>query len=392
MESEIEQLPRRNTPIYILDGGLGTTLKDEYNIEVDGEARPLWSSHLLISEPAKVLEVQRAFADAGAEVIITATYQASFEGFARTRDPQSGKLGIPENEAVEYMRSAVSISRHSFGDSETSGKVALSLGAYGAIMIPGQEYTGLYDHLHRTAEQLAEWHGRRLDVFTLNDNTWSNVDLIAFETIPLLAEIDAARMTLERAFNSERGSAAKPFWISCVFPGEDLCLPDGSSVDMVVDAMLKGAVGARPHGIGLNCTKTSKVPALLEQFGKAIERLLVEKEIPEWPALVLYPDGTRGEVYNTTTQKWEKKGGGMGDSVREPSCQCTTGYSNLITNYPQISWEEQMLQIVDQTKAKHPWAAIYIGGCCKTTPKMIESLTRQAAALKNLEADKVATL
>lgn len=337
MESENFEGSARRSPLYIMDGGLGTTLKDEYNTEVDGEARPLWSSDLLITSPEKLLEVQKAFVEAGAEVIITATYQASFEGFARTRDSKTGKMGIPESRAKDYMRDAVRIARESFAGSGKNGKTALSLGAYGAIMIPGQEYTGRYDDLHRTAYQLAEWHEHRLDVFRSDEKTWSNVDLIAFETIPLLAEIKAARMAMNAAVNADTTSLVKPFWISCVFPGGDLCLPDGSSVDMVVEAMLKSGPGLRPHAIGLNCTKINKVRALLEKFEKAVQRLVAEKEIYEWPALVIYPDGTNGEVYNTTTQQWEGKKDSDEQFVRDSFHQYMAGsFDSLLTVYRSI--------------------------------------------------------
>jgi homocysteine S-methyltransferase len=62
-------------PLMLLDGGLGTTLKYLYNAKLDGANWALWSSHLLISDPAKLLAVQTAFADAGADAITTATYQ-----------------------------------------------------------------------------------------------------------------------------------------------------------------------------------------------------------------------------------------------------------------------------------------------------------------------------
>jgi homocysteine S-methyltransferase len=28
-------------------------------------------------------------------------------------------------------------------------------------------------------------------------------------------------------------------------------------------------------------------------------------DLENWPALVLYPDGTKGEAYNTSTRRWE---------------------------------------------------------------------------------------
>jgi homocysteine S-methyltransferase len=297
------------TPILILDGGLGTTLKDQYHEEVDGEARPLWSSHLLISDPAKLIDVQAAFAEAGAEIILTATYQASLGGFARTTDPQDGSLGIPRAKAESYMRSAVGISRHSFKKNQGSsngGQVALSLGAYGAVMVPSQEYTGNYDDGHTTVDQLSNWHKDRLDIF-LDCQVWNDIDMVAFETLPLLAEIKAVRETMWMASQNSAQKEEKPFWISCVFPGRDLCLPDGSSVEDVIRAMLGRQGNAdMPFAIGINCTKIGKMEELLREFETIVKKLLGDGEIDHAPSLVLYPDGTKGEVYNTSTHEWEK--------------------------------------------------------------------------------------
>lgn len=297
-------------PILILDGGLGTTLKDQYHAEIDDANRPLWSSHLLISDPAKLLDVQTAFADAGADIILTATYQASLKGFARTIDPEDGSLGIPREVAEAYMRSAVGISRASFKNVQATrggGNVALSLGAYGATMVPSQEYTGEYDNGHKSVEQLRDWHKARLNIFTEGEGVWHDVDMVAFETVPLLAEIEAVRQTISMAQqNSADSQREKPFWISCVFPGNDLRLPDGSSVGDVVRAMLaKQENAAMPFAIGINCTKIGKVAQLLREYEASVKRMIEAGELNHSPALVLYPDGTKGEVYNTTTHEWE---------------------------------------------------------------------------------------
>lgn len=298
------------TPILILDGGLGTTLQDQYHAELNGAARPLWSSHLLISDPTKLLAVQTAFADAGADIILTATYQASFEGFASTTHPQDGGLGIPRAEAESYMRSAVVISRASFKrnhGSRSVGKVALSLGAYGAIMVPSQEYTGKYDDRHRSAEQLSKWHKQRLDIFSNDQEVWRDIDMVAFETVPLLTEIKAVREVMYMARQNVPPEETKPFWVSCVFPGKGLCLADGSSVEDVVRAMLgRYENAAEPFAVGINCTNIGKVAELLAQFETVIKNMVADGEIDCFPSLVLYPDDTKGEVYNTTTHEWEE--------------------------------------------------------------------------------------
>lgn len=100
------------------------------------------------------------------------------------------------------MRKAVWIARSAFGSKKSRGRVALSLGAYGATMLPSQEYTGKYDPDHLTREGLREWHMRRVEPFFVPgwvedqgrvDEVWANIDMIAFETLPLVQEVLAVR-------------------------------------------------------------------------------------------------------------------------------------------------------------------------------------------------------
>lgn len=288
--------------LKLLDGGLGTTLKDDFNVQCDGVLHPLWSSHLLISSPDTLLEAQTRFVDTGAQILLTATYQASFEGFARTRTPERyAETGVSRKEASEFMRSAVFIAKNAYGSMK--GEIALSLGAYGAVMVPSQEYTGAYDAEHANADSLGAWHKERLDVFVSRPETWKQIDMVAYETIPRVDEVSAVR-----AIMSDLGGRSKPYWISCVFPNEDDCLPDGTSIDELVRVMLSTRHDeSLPFAIGLNCTKLHKVERIVRKFEAAIRHLQLEEENVQWPSLVVYPDGTRGEVYNTTTCEWEKK-------------------------------------------------------------------------------------
>ena len=46
------------------------------------------------------------------------------------------------------------------GEGEGEGGI-VSMGAYGAIMRPSQEFAGRYDEAHTTREQLRAWHLRQ---------------------------------------------------------------------------------------------------------------------------------------------------------------------------------------------------------------------------------------
>ncbi|OKL61615.1 hypothetical protein UA08_03610 [Talaromyces atroroseus] len=303
--------------VAVLDGGLGTSLQDKYGVVFDAST-PLWASHLLVSDRATLLACQRDFASAGIAVLLTATYQVSVEGFARTKTPDFPH-GIPRAAIAPFLRTALDVA--SAAGSTRRTEIALSLGPYGACMIPSQEYSGKYDAAHDSEEALYHWHRDRLQLFVdADDQLADRVQYIAFETLPRLDEVRAVR----RAIHALRLTST-PFWISCVFPGEagDDALPDGSSVEQVVTAaMAPMQDGANPWGIGINCTKIVKLPGLVERLGCCMRKTVTTTSGQLPTTLVLYPDGTNGEVYNTTTQQWEKKKdqGDGADAVGERKC------------------------------------------------------------------------
>ncbi|KAL2072752.1 hypothetical protein VTL71DRAFT_12095 [Oculimacula yallundae] len=368
------------TSIHLLDGGLGTTLGDQYACKFTTET-PLWSSHLLISDPGTLSKVQTAFADAGSDVILTATYQASYEGFERTKlgSDGEGERGIGEREAGAFMRGAVRIARGAFGHGKAEegerirAKVALSLGAFGATMIPSQEYTGKYDEERLSVSGLREWHLKRLRAFTPDAvaglgngrgsnslegeerrKCWADVDLVAFETLPLKEEITAVRSAMGEL--EAKGVERREFWIGCVFPGEGMYLPDRSSIEDIVKLMLDKREGLSvPMGVGINCTKVGKLEALVLEFEKEVGALILKGEA-DWPALVVYPDGTDGEVYDTTKKEWVKSEAG---------------------HHSEMSWDETVFGIVERARNRGLWKSIIVGGCCKTTPDDISNLRKR---------------
>jgi homocysteine S-methyltransferase len=285
--------------IQILDGGLGTSLQDQYGVSFDSTNTPLWSSHMLVSDPTTLQACQGDFVNAGVDVLLTATYQVSPEGFARTKTAQYPD-GIPVEAVGGYLRTAVEVAERAKGRDNV--KIALSLGPYGACMIPGQEYSGAYDAAHNGEGALYRWHLERLRLFVEAEGGLAErVQYVAFETLPRLDEVRAVR----RAFGDSGIKA--PFWVACVFPREDELLPDGGSIEQVVDAAVGPLDGAPlPWGIGMNCTKVHKLAGLIDKFGACVSGVIAKGQLSAAPALVLYPDGTNGEVYNTTTQVWEK--------------------------------------------------------------------------------------
>ena len=346
----------RHKPVLILDGGLGTTLEDEYKVAFSSTDTPTWSSHLLMSAPETLAKIHKSFVEAGADILLTATYQASFEGFSGTRryDGVSGATRdggqYSRAEVKHIMQSAVPLARSAFGSKQ--GLVALSLGAYGATMIPSTEYTGKYPLDMELPFALELWHTERMMAFEANQKTWDNIDLVAFETLPRLNVIESVRGAMRRI------SKPKPFWMSCVFPNDDEKLPDGSEVKNVVRAMLGQMPfpttsipsSPIPTGIGMNCTKVHKLRSLIKHFEDAAASMNIQL-----PHLVIYPDGADKLTYNTTSQTWTPRETAI--TVRD--------------------WDEEMFDIVQEVEKRDKWAGIIVGGCCKTKPQHIARLSER---------------
>ena len=84
-------------PAVILDGGLATEL------EARGEDLddPLWSAKLLLERPERIRSVHRDYLDSGADCLVTASYQATLEGFARR--------GFARDKAIWLLELSVSL-------------------------------------------------------------------------------------------------------------------------------------------------------------------------------------------------------------------------------------------------------------------------------------------
>ena len=63
----------------VLDGGMSNQLESSGHDLSD----ELWSARLLAERPEAITQAHLAYYEAGADVAITSSYQATFEGFAR---------------------------------------------------------------------------------------------------------------------------------------------------------------------------------------------------------------------------------------------------------------------------------------------------------------------
>ena len=212
----------------LLDGGLATALENLGNTFTS----ELWTGELLKSAPDQIRDAHAAFVKAGAEIIITSTYQISFPGCI--------VKGWTHQEVVDALNLSVELARDA-----KSPKVAASVGPYGAYLADGSEYRGNYAV---TDEELREFHKERLEILIA-----CKPDYLAIETIP---EIREARVLLQLL--KDLGNTI-PVWIafSC---RDDLLLCSGESFKDA--ARVSKELGA--DYVGINCTSPEFVKCLLE--------------------------------------------------------------------------------------------------------------------------------
>jgi len=225
----------------VLDGGLATALEELGHDLSDA----LWSARLLRDEPDAIRALHADYLRAGADVIVTASYQASAAGFSAA--------GIGAAEARALLQRSVELGREARDAARPSALVAASVGPYGAAQADGSEYTGRYA-THIDAAALHEFHAPRLDALLE-----AGPDALACETIPSASE---ARVLAQLV--AERGPT--PAWLSLSCPAGAPSLADGTPLAELLPELRELAPWA---ALGVNCTAPSHVDGLLELFAQA---------------------------------------------------------------------------------------------------------------------------
>ena len=252
----------------MLDGGLATAMESR-GADLDDD---LWSAKMLIDAPEMIRQVHADFLKAGADIIATASYQASFEGFAQA--------GYGHGQAESLMRLSVDLAllaRESFWAHDENRRkrmrplVAASIGPYGACLHDGSEYHGNYG-LEKDA--LIDFHRPRMQILADTD-----ADLFAFETIPSLLEAEAL-LELMQEFPDRCA------WLSfSCRDGKDVSHGERFSTCVALADDSEQIVG-----VGLNCTAPDYATDLLKSA--------VGISTP----LVVYPNS--GEKWNPDGNQW----------------------------------------------------------------------------------------
>jgi homocysteine S-methyltransferase len=248
-----------NDTVLISDGGLATELEARGHDLSDD----LWSARLLFDAPEEIIAAHRAFFQAGAAIATTASYQASFEGFAAG--------GISRSDSERLMRLSVSLAAEARDEVGREGRwVAASVGPYGAALANGEEYVGRYG---LTVAQLAEWHLPRLEV--LAD---AGADVLAIETVPDVDEAEALVGLARRL--------GVPAWLSYTIDGVQTRAGQPLTEAFAVAAEVPEIVA-----VGVNCCAPGDVLPAIE----------IARQVTGKPVIV-YPNS--GEKWDGARRRW----------------------------------------------------------------------------------------
>mmetsp|Transcript_12955 Transcript_12955/g.15003 ORF Transcript_12955/g.15003 Transcript_12955/m.15003 type:complete len:259 (+) Transcript_12955:388-1164(+) len=225
----------------ILDGGLATEC--ERFVKLDNK---LWSAALLLSEQGKEIieDAHLRYYRAGADVGISASYQASIKGIMDVAH-------CDEEEALDVIKSSARILNSArakaWSEIQRSGNrenrlrplVCASIGCFGAALADGSEYKPEYKDRTSVAD-LIEWHRPRMECLAslLSEGV---VDCFACETIPCIIEVEALLRLIASISTS---SLRIPFWIAVTMrDGEHL--RSGETFRLCLETILKLASGTK---------------------------------------------------------------------------------------------------------------------------------------------------
>ncbi|MFE1961134.1 homocysteine S-methyltransferase [Streptomyces sp. NPDC059479] len=242
----------------VLDGGLSNQLMAQ-GCDLSDD---LWSARLLADGPEQIEAAHTAYVRAGARVLITSSYQATYEGFARR--------GVARREAAGLLAGSVELARRAGEAAEHEVWVAASVGPYGAMLADGSEYRGRYG---LSVRELERFHRPRIEALAA-----AGPDVLALETVPDTDEAEALLRAVE-------GSGV-PVWLSYSVAGERT-----RAGQPLTDAFALAAGAGQVIAVGINCCE----PATAD---RAVE---IAASVTDKP-VVVYPNS--GEGWDAEKRHW----------------------------------------------------------------------------------------
>jgi homocysteine S-methyltransferase len=307
--------------VLVIDGALASEL-EERGHDLN---HPLWSAKILRDDPDSIEKVHLDYFLAGADIAITASYQAAPLGltkhFGTSEDEGKGLVA----RSVTIANSARKAAYEAVPGNRRQLLLAGSIGPYGAYLANGSEYSGEYS---LTPEKFQSFHRPRIQA--LID---AEVDLLALETMPSYDEIKAVLDLLHAEFPRAIG------WLGCT-TRDASHLSDGTPLQAVVDLVHENEL--QIIAIGVNCVASDTVSASLHHLSQITH-------IP----LLCYPNS--GEVWDASTKTWSAGAPGVGSQARSG-----TNSESTRSRSPVMLWIQNGARLV--------------GGCCRTGPAFIRSI------------------
>lgn len=269
LNNPLQTLLTKQTFITV-DGAMATELEARGCHLVDS----LWSAKVLIENPQLIRDVHLDYFRAGAEIAITASYQATPAGFAAR--------GLDERQSCALIEKSVALAAEARAryrqENATAGDllIAGSVGPYGAYLADGSEYRG--DYIRSQDEFIAFHRPRIASLLT------AGVDLLACETLPSFPEIRAL-VSLLADYPQAKA------WLALTLQ-DSHHLSDGTPLSDVVAVIEKSP---QIVAIGINCVALEKTTA-------ALACLHTLTALP----LVVYPNS--GEQYDAQSKTWHQHG------------------------------------------------------------------------------------
>ncbi|MBM7440618.1 homocysteine S-methyltransferase [Streptomyces sp. HB132] len=242
----------------LLDGGLSNQLEAQGCDLSDA----LWSARLLSDAPQQIEAAHAAYARAGAQVLITASYQATFEGFARR--------GIGKGRAAELMAGSVAAARRAGAVTGRESWVAASVGPYGAMLADGSEYRGRYG---LTVRELMRFHRPRAETLAA-----AGPDVLALETVPDIDEAEALLRVVQ--------DLGVPVWLSYSVAGDRTRAGQPLTEAFGLVAGIDQVVA-----VGVNCCDPDDADRAVEMASAATGK-----------PVVVYPNS--GEEWDADSRDW----------------------------------------------------------------------------------------
>ena len=251
----------------VLDGAMSTPL-ERLGADTNND---LWTAKALIDNEELVYEVHKMYFEAGADLIITDTYQANVQAFE--------KVGYSEKEARNLIKKAVKIAQKARDDYENkTGKhnyIAGTIGPYGAYLANGSEYRGDYE---LSVEEYQQFHLPRIEELVN-----AEVDILAIETQPKLDEVLAILELLKEKYPQQK------VYVSYTLSDDDT-ISDGTPLPRAIHALEDYSLVI---AVGINCVKLELVEPALKNM----------KEITD-KHLIVYPNSSA--VYNPKSKTWSQ--------------------------------------------------------------------------------------